>query len=75
MILESSRYFIRLKQKRSKSGNAKDDRLAKIVRAILVRLRESDIEETEIALPATEIHRIQIPQTYNKVITNPKFSS
>ena len=42
---------------------------------MLVRLRESDTEETEIALPATEIHRIQIPQTYTEAIADPKFSS
>jgi hypothetical protein len=68
---EAPRYFTRSKRKRSNSLNEEDERLAKIVKAMLAQLQQA---KTETAFPAQIVQGIKIPLTYKEAINDPKYS-
>ena len=74
-LSEAPRYFTRgSKRKRSEQETTEDERLNKIIRAMLaqVGLTEEQMYTYEEAFPATEIAGIQIPQTYKQAINDPE---
>jgi len=79
---EAPRYFTRQsKRKRSGEDTAEDERLRKIIKAMLAQVGLTDEEidgEDQIcekAFPATEIAGIPIPQTYQQAINDPKYGN
>jgi hypothetical protein len=75
---EAPRYFTRgSKRKRSREDTDEDERLRKIIKAMLAQVDLTD-EEAQIfekAFPATEIAGIQIPQTYQQAIRDPRYGN
>ncbi|KAI1513419.1 RVT-2 multi-domain protein [Pyrenophora tritici-repentis] len=73
---EIPRYFTRqAKRKRSNEEIVEDERFSKIVKAMLaqVGLTEEQTRLSEKAFAATEIAGIQIPQTHEQAINDPKY--
>jgi hypothetical protein len=73
---DAPRYFTRAKRKRAADEAVEDERLSKIIRAMLaqVELTEEDIEVLTSAFPATEIAGIKIPQTYKEAVNDPYYA-
>jgi transcriptional regulator with PAS, ATPase and Fis domain len=75
---EAPRYFTReSKRKRSGEDTAEDERLRKIIKAMLAQVNLTD-EEAQIfkkAFLATEIAGIQIPQTYQQAIRDLRYGN
>ncbi|KAF7570398.1 hypothetical protein PtrM4_104000 [Pyrenophora tritici-repentis] len=73
---EAPRYFTRqAKRKRSNEEVVEDERFSKIVKAMLAQagLIEEQTRLSEKAFAATEIAGIQIPQTHEQAINDPKY--